>query len=527
MPTIPKYKSLIARKSIVGLSTRHALQVIGLLIDASDSARRAGGITKALTWCDDIEKRKLKPVDQAELEYFRANAWDKRRPRYNKRSSTAWKWEQPALQQEILALRRARNGGGFDKLHRIRQCQILTNLANQLSTTGQIVEAIELWSEALALEPKFWMARGNRGSGLLRYARYLYSPTHAAVLFLRSHEDLSQAISDAASHSHFGFAEARQYFEREKQWLDERIDINGISKKFSPQRGDLGNSEAERRYRRWCLTNRLFLSPTNDAYVQAAAADDGLALPDFVAPIRQPPVLIGFFNQLKQEYVSSRWLYYAGTHNERPHFSDRNVTLFNTLDYPVYGLAAEQVRAAYRIAYSLLDKVAFFLNAYFKLGIPLEQVSFNRVWRDKTGKKGTVLPRFERSKNLPLRGLYWLSKDLFDAELKEVTSPDAFELSLIRNHLEHRYLKVLDLLPRKAGMQHRRRYDGFVDTMAYSVSRSSFEEKVLRLLKLSRSALFYLTLAMHQEELRRQRARRKVPLTIGQSLPVIEHRWKK
>ena len=61
------------------------------------------------------------------------------------------------------------------------------------------------------------------------------------------------------------------------------------------------------------------------------------------------------------------------------------MTLTNTFDYPAYGLAVEQVRTAYRVAYSLFDKIAFFLNDYFSLNIPLSQVSFGRVWKDKGG----------------------------------------------------------------------------------------------------------------------------------------------
>jgi hypothetical protein len=112
------------------------------------------------------------------------------------------------------------------------------------------------------------------------------------------------------------------------------------------------------------LTNRLFLNPINDALERSVAADDGLALPSFVTKLGEPPTLIGFFNQLKQEYVSARWAYYGGTHSDRPHFSDRSVSLFNTLDYPTYGLAIEHVRTSFRVAYSLFDKVAFFLNSY-------------------------------------------------------------------------------------------------------------------------------------------------------------------
>src|SRR6516165_6268974 len=74
----PTYKSLMASKGIDGLSTKLALLKIGLLIDASEGSRRSAGITRALEWCNALEARGLAPVEQTELDYFRANAWDER-----------------------------------------------------------------------------------------------------------------------------------------------------------------------------------------------------------------------------------------------------------------------------------------------------------------------------------------------------------------------------------------------------------------------------------------------------------------
>src|SRR5208337_3712757 len=245
-------------------------------------------------------------------------------------------------------------------------------------------------------------------------------------------------------------------------------------------------------------------------------------LPDFVTKIGDPPSLIGFFNQIKQEYVSVRWVLYNGTHSNRPHFSDRDVTLTNTLDYPAYGLAVEQVRTAYRIAYSLFDKIAFFINDYFLLNIPLAQVSFGRVWKDKGGPNGVLIKRFASSKNSMLRGLYWLSRDLFDPSFSQSTAPDARALAEIRHQIEHRYLKVHEIFVDKPGFQQKVPGDVFVDTLAYSIGRGDFEDKALRLLKLSRAAIIHLTLAMNFEERRRTRASRSRKPLFGQTLPVIE-----
>ena len=517
----PIYKDLMALAGIGALSTEDALDNIAQLIDACQLPRHAPGITKALEWCNELEARGLSPAQLTALEYFRSNAWDHRRPRY-RQGSAAWKWEQPALQEEILSLRRARNGDGFEQAPVHLQCQILTNLGNALSAAGRSIEALEPKRTATAIEPRFWMARGNLGIGLSSYARAVHSEYHAGALFLLADKELTQTLADAHAYPHVGYPEARERFEREKAWIDRHIDLAAVSQHFSPDQGSLGRSRAERAYRAWCVNNCLSLNPINDGLACQAAADDTLPLPDFVTKIREPPSLLRFFNQIKQEYISARWVLYSGTHSSRPHFSDRDVTLTNTLDYPAYGLAVEQVRTAYRVAYSLFDKIAFFINNYFSLKIPLSQVSFGRVWKDKGGPKGVLIKRFANSKNSMLRGLYWLSRDLLDSSFSQSTAPDAQALAEIRNQIEHRYLKVHEIFVGKAGFQQKVPGDVFVDKLAYSIGRRDFEDKALRLLKLSRAAIIHLTLAMDFEEKRRNPASRSTRPLFGQTLPVIE-----
>jgi hypothetical protein len=94
-----------------------------------------------------------------------------------------------------------------------------------------------------------------------------------------------------------------------------------------------------------------------------------------------------------------------------------------------------------------------------------------------------------------LRGLFWLSKELFNEELKASTEPDARALDIIRQHLEHKYLQVheswaFDPLQMTEGLRQHR----------YSISRDDFSLKTLKLLKLARAALIYLSLAIHDEE---------------------------
>ena len=61
-------------------------------------------------------------------------------------------------------------------------------------------------------------------------------------------------------------------------------------------------------------------------------------------------------------------------------------------------------------------------------------------------------------------------------------------------------------------------FDPFRDTLAYMVSRPHLERRTLRLLQLARSALIYLSLAMHQEERKRRNEdeeRLSAPMSFG------------
>jgi hypothetical protein len=271
------------------------------------------------------------------------------------------------------------------------------------------------------------------------------------------------------------------------------------------------------------LNETLFLNPLNDLGSRSIAASDVLTLPNFVAPIGEPPVLVGFFNQLKQEFVSARWLYFDGVHSHTTHFSDREVLLYNTLDYPSFGLAVEKIKSAFRISYSLLDKIAYFLNRYLKLNVPERQVSFRGVWREKPN--GPIRPEFDTSENWPLRGLYWLSKDFFESNFQQVIEPDARALNELRNHLEHKYVKVHGILVTRSGAGDATP-DPFFDSFAHSVSREDLERRTLRLLKLVRSALIYLSLGMHHEEKRRRLMADPGAKPVSMRLDPWEDEWK-
>lgn len=519
------FEQLSARENLDDLDIDQALDWIAQLVDAAGDHASEVGLRKALAWADELESRS--PDDAAIINYFRANAWAHLEMLKHRADGDAarWSWDQPEAEQQILLLRAALNSTGFSRLQLGRKCQILTNLAGQLNTAGRPVEALEAWGKVLSMAPKFWMARGNRGIALMHYALSLYDTGHRGVFLLFAHRDLEVASRFDSTTLQWGDPAALQYFREHKRMIERETNLEAIEEHFEPVGYALGRSSVERAYRTWCLQERLFLNPLSDLDTHTIAAQDVLTLPDFVTSIGEPPVLTGFFNQMKQEFVSARWEYYLGVTAQHPHFSDRDVLLYNTLDYPAYGLAVERVKGAYKYAYSLFDKIAFFLNAYLALEIKPTSVSFRSIWREKNGDPiHPIRETFRQSENWPLRGLFWLSKDLFDERQKVATAPDARALHELRIHLEHRYVKVHEMMleSNPAGGEP----DMFFDALAYRISRQSLEERTLRLLKLVRAALIYLSLAMHREEQRRSKARGE-SLTMPMALDPLRDRWKR
>ena len=137
-------------------------------------------------------------------------------------------------------------------------------------------------------------------------------------------------------------------------------------------------------------------------------------------------------------------------------------------------------------------------------------------------------PEFDACENWPLRGLFWLSKDLFEntPDFRECLEPDAQELDVIRNHAEHKYLKLHDEM--WSGPDDKMRaFGGRPDALAFSVYRSHFTDKALRLLKMTRASLVYLSLAVHAEERNRERARPKKGLVLPMPIDTYDDDWKR
>jgi len=514
------YRTLMSHADISVLPPDDAIAHMGRLIDVAHFLAREEGLLRAIEWGTQIELDELPDDEVPKYHYCLSNAWLDLREMRERGEADRWDWEQQEREQGLIHLRRAllalEDQGAIDpQIH----CQILTNLANVYNTVGRSAMAIEYWSRALEISPDFAMARGNRGIGLKQYAEFDYDPGHQAMLLHFAHQDLEVALSgEPEAHARPGFQAAKENIEALFGPTGFAImpDVHGFS---------LGDSEDEVRYRKWCLGERLFLNTLNDLDAVPIAACDVLHLPSIVAPLDQRiPAHHAFYNQIKQEFVSARYLLYEGLHSGQPHFSDRDVLLYNALHYESLSLTVEKLRFSFRSAYSLLDKTACFLNSYFGWGMASRRVNFRSVWYENGDRKKGLRRPLTQCANWPLRGLFWLSKDLIVADgsdYQAAIEPDASELASIRNHLEHKYLQVHEY---SAAAFQPEDQEGDLEC---HVSRSEFEAKAVRLMRMARAALIYLSLAVHVEERRRAQERPADAVVPGIPLDTIEDDWKR
>ncbi len=516
-PKLSDIEELLKRRTLADLPVSEAVQYLGANINAAWDSKRLDVLSHIVeTLAGTINTSQLAPEDECPLHFFLANAWNGIKFLSSTDPGGGWAWESRAIEQETICIRRAIASDGLLQQPVLRICQIYTNLANCYSTTGRFVEAVSEWNRALLIEPRFGMARGNRAVGLWTYARTVYDDGHALVLAREAWTQLDPSkLKGLEPGAGAYFAQAREEIEKSvpDKVLATPFDVNGFP---------LGETDAEREYREWCLSNTLFLNPLNDIGPARIAAQDILSCPSIVAKIGEGPRFHDFMNQIKQEYCSARWIIFDATRERPSHFSDSGVLLYNTLDYPSYGLRTEQLKLGFRALYSLFDKIAFFLNAYLDLGIAERDVSFRGLWYVKQKRPKGIRSEFTARENWPLRGLFWLGKDLYeDTEgFRDVIDPAAKRLNEIRNHLEHKYLKL-----------HSDLWGGpesslFTDGLAVSLGREEFEDMNLHLLRMARAAIIYLTLGVHCEERTRASQRDSNEITPPMFLDNWEDDWK-
>jgi len=475
-----------------------SVQSLDDLAHAIDTASDARDETSLRRLGDECANRlsAVEGEDRVRLLYYRSNTFASIAALKTRDPEYTWSWDQPEGVENILLLRRAISEPAFSNTNSVLARQIRTNLANRLHAIGRPIAANEERLRVLEYDPLFAKALAGQARGIAFYATHIYDNGHIPLLLAAARSLFDAALDETA----FWESDDRDCVAptllEERSRIADDLRRNGHDESYDFDQWSLGDTEEERAYRRWCLSERLFLNPLNDAYKESVAAADVLHLPNHAYRIDESPRFPAYYNLLKQEYVSARYRLYRAMREKDPEFVMRDVLLLDSGEGQVLGHHTEELRASFRSAYAIFDKVGLFLNDYFDLGIDPSKVSFRNVWFESSKRPTSeICAKFMGYRNWLLRGLFFLSKDLFDKDFEEIAEPDASDLARLRNRAEHRFLSFQNFVGEEG-----------TDTHQF-ISISEFEDKALRLLKVAREALIYLSLAMHRhEKLREQKS---------------------
>lgn len=168
----------------------------------------------------------------------------------------------------------------------------------------------------------------------------------------------------------------------------------------------------------------------------------------------------------------------------------------------------------------MFDKIAFFLEHYFDLGVKERDINFRSIWKDSAGfgnKKYQYKNILNPNENFALSSLYWINKDFFE-KFEDSPNPELKRIKDIRDSLEHKYVKINDFFFKD-------QTDEFGDGLALYVSDAELYDVTFMLLKILREAIINLSLCVNIAEKPKKDAS-KDKLIIPMSLMDYEDDWK-
>lgn len=380
--------------------------------------------------------------------------------------------------------------------HGLNSSEVYVNLGNCFSSNGRSVDALDYYEKALELDPNHAMALGNQGIALYNYVKV--AREHQATFLLESYSLLSRSLELSVP------AEAVETFsthiDKIKTILPNEKDLD-TPPEFPGYKIE-AKSDFEEYLVKFCLENKLYLNICNFCQKCDACIGDTIRIIQMTVPIgevkdypQDDPFLrlSSYLNQIKQDYVTARFLLVLSRYEKlNLSFVDKRVKMVDTLDYNMYNVYIQLLQFAFKNSYDVLDKIAYFMNDYLKLGLGEMQIDFRKVWYKKGNvKKAIIHENIRNSKNLSLNALFKIHQDLEGPHKK---------LKDIRNAITHRFIKI-------------KMFENLCVSEKYEVmTEDTLFEHTLELTKMVRNAVIYLLYFVNLEEQRRSANMDGVPV---------------
>jgi len=398
--------------------------------------------------------------------------------------------EQPSLHQEGVSpdnMTKAMNY--FRMAHDLAKAStfpikydIQTNLANILYRFGRWVEALSLWCCDFALPGDTpFVAYRNTYHALSYLSNFLEDKNHCFYYNMEAGK-LLQQLTLNKNNSNYKFFEKWIETDHSKKllsWYEDAVKNGDYCIEKHPYDPKYEN-EQEKCYRTWCLKHCLFLNPLNDINSSnPAIMRDVLQLPTFISQDDRP-LLQSQISDIKREYMYARFLLFEGLHEINcPNYEITGARLTDLYDGNHYELSIQKIKSAFRLVFSILDKLIKLLKDYF---FPKKQNKHNQF----NGR--CIKEEFPGVENPFIQSLYWIACDLYhlkNGQQRDAPNPEDDDIKQFRNSLEHGLVRISDDVSE---------YD------VYQITPKQLKKNAMRVFEIVRNSILTATFAIHYNE---------------------------
>ncbi len=336
---------------------------------------------------------------------------------------------------------------------------IETNLANCFSSQGRVLCCIPHYDIAISIDenPIAVMAKANNE---LFLSESLYDDGHSEYHYLVAYELITKAIENIDK---IAFDQRTPLLEggsllKFKKWFEESFEIDYFN--YFEEYVEKFTSKKQKQYFEWSAKNNLFLNDLNDVCEYEITYQDIFSLPSFIQKLNNSLTISeelsyhGNYDELKNDYCYARYLIFSSKDisDDTHHMFNSTYPHTDDMSFSINNLKVAQYKSAFRILYSLFDKIAYFINRFFNLNHIKHdrKISIDTLFRDfqSNGNGWKPHKKLKDSDNYFIHALFYILRDIHKVGSSDSVTkwldPNAVAFTEIRNAMEHRSLKIVD-----------------------------------------------------------------------------------
>ncbi|WP_217536850.1 LA2681 family HEPN domain-containing protein [Vibrio metschnikovii] len=378
-------------------------------------------------------------------------------------------WYNPNLNKVIIHFKKAlnalKNSNTDDEYQIDLISQIETNYGNYLSQQGRFMCAKRHWKNAINLNNQPIAHTAMYQNELYLSRCISYDEPKAIYHQFLAYKSLCERLRFPNNQAYFN--DSHYIFDDErtqdfKQWFEEQYTLDHFKQFYKKHDKELSKKEVN--YLHWCGKNNLFIDELEIDELPDAIYPDSLSLPSISSRLNitlayhEEFVYHANFDEIKSDFCYARYLIFSASNipNDKVHFFNNTFKKTEDLTHTIDNIKAQQLKSAFKILYSLFDKIAYFISHYYDLNDieKDQQISFENLFKKpnsgKRNKEWKPHDKLKDSKNQFLHALFYILKDLRDIKdqesISEWLNPDLVKICEIRNYIEHRSFKLIDSL---------------------------------------------------------------------------------